>query len=107
MGKLIEKLVEDNLLEPKSLNFLLDCMSFCKTGLNRIRGELPQNTFVAQKTGTLGGIVNDAGMIRLPKSPQQLLLVINIDDATMPLEAKESIIGKISKRFYDEALALS
>ena len=41
-------------------------MERCETGKARIKGMLPQGTDVAHKTGTLGGVADDVGVITLP-----------------------------------------
>ena len=38
----------------------------CQTGKSRIKGMLPEGTDVAHKTGSVGGVVNDVGILTLP-----------------------------------------
>ena len=45
---------------------LLDMMSRCSTGSNRIRGLLPPGTRVENKTGTLAGYTGDVGFVTMP-----------------------------------------
>ena len=66
MVKLLQKLDSGALLQPQSRAYLLDVMSRCKTGKNRIRGLLPAWTRVENKTGTLSGYASDVGYITLP-----------------------------------------
>jgi len=45
---------------------LLDTMTRTSTGKTRIRAGLPEGTLVAHKTGTLWGVTDDVGIVRLP-----------------------------------------
>src|SRR3546814_4770975 len=61
------RLIEDgDALKPASRSLLLDMMSRCRTGSNRIRGLLPPGTRVENKTGTLAGYTGDVGFLTLP-----------------------------------------
>ncbi len=56
----------DTALKPASRAMLLDMMSRCRTGSNRIRGLLPSTAKVENKTGTLSGYTGDVGYLTLP-----------------------------------------
>ncbi|HEU4704682.1 MAG TPA: serine hydrolase [Sphingomicrobium sp.] len=66
MVTLLQKLDSGALLKPDSRSYLLDVMSRCKTGRNRIRALLPAWARVEHKTGTLSGYTSDVGFITLP-----------------------------------------
>lgn len=66
MVTLLQKLDSGKLLRPQSRSYLLDVMSRCKTGKNRIRGLLPAWARVENKTGTLSGYTSDVGYMTLP-----------------------------------------
>ena len=66
MVTLLQKLESGALLRPQSRSYLLDVMSRCRTGKNRIRGLLPAWARVENKTGTLSGYTSDVGYITLP-----------------------------------------
>jgi beta-lactamase class A len=66
MVTLLQKLDSGKLLRPESRSYLLDVMSRCKTGKNRIRGLLPAWARVENKTGTLSNYSSDVGYITLP-----------------------------------------
>jgi beta-lactamase class A len=53
-------------LRPQSRALLLDMMSRCITGSNRIRALLPAGTRVEHKTGTLSGYTGDVAFVTLP-----------------------------------------
>lgn len=53
-------------LTPRSRALLLDMMRRCATGSNRIRGLMPREAIVENKTGTLNRYTTDVGFITLP-----------------------------------------
>src|SRR5206468_7348585 len=53
------------LIKPQSRNYLLDLMSRCETGKNRMKALLP-GVPVEHKTGTLNGLADDVGFITMP-----------------------------------------
>lgn len=66
MVELLRRLDSGKLLKPARQSYLLNLMSRCVTGKNRIRGLLPEGTPVENKTGTLSGLTTDVGFITLP-----------------------------------------
>ena len=71
------------------------------TGKARIRGRLPQGTLVAEKTGTIGGSLNNVGVITLPGGGGQLLLAVFIKQSKKPFEDRERVIADLSRALYD------
>ena len=66
MVELLQRVDSGKLLKADSKAYLLDLMARCKTGKNRIRGQLPFGVHVENKTGTLNGLTTDVGFITLP-----------------------------------------
>lgn len=66
MVDLLHRIDSGKLLRPQSRSYLLDVMSRCKTGRNRMKALLPAGTPVEHKTGTLAGYTSDVGFITLP-----------------------------------------
>ena len=66
MVELLRRIDNGDLLRPQSRAYLLDLMAQCITGKNRIRGLLPYNAHVQNKTGTLRNFTTDVGYISLP-----------------------------------------
>jgi beta-lactamase class A len=92
--------------QDKSFNYLKKLMLESPTGMNRIRGLLPEGTRVADKTGTSGtdeqGItaaVNDVGILYLPDG-RRLALAIFVSDSRESRETNEYIIAKIAQTVY-------
>ena len=65
MVALLRLIDAGDVLKPASRSLLLDMMSRCRTGSNRIRGLLPPGTKVENKTGTLAGYTGDVGFLTL------------------------------------------
>lgn len=65
MVELLKRIDKGAVLKPNSRAYLLDVMSRCRTGKNRIRGLLPWGTRVEHKTGTLNGYSSDVGFVTL------------------------------------------
>lgn len=69
------RLAQQNLLGPKYDQAMLELLS--QTNIrDRIPALLPAGTRVANKTGDLAGVVNDAGIIYLPNGNQVAVVVI-------------------------------
>lgn len=66
MVELLRRIDQGKILKPWSRAYLLDLMSKCETGRNRMKSLLPPGTRVEHKTGTLNGLSDDVGFITLP-----------------------------------------
>lgn len=66
MAALLAAIDRGGVLSPQSRAVLLDTMTRTSTGRNRIRAGLPEGTLLAHKTGTLAGVTDDVGIVRLP-----------------------------------------
>jgi beta-lactamase class A len=79
------------------------------TGSNRLRAGLPAGTVLAYKTGTSGEhngkaeATNDIGLITLPDS-RHLAVAVFVTDAREHEAIRESVIARIGRAAYDEAL---
>ena len=100
MATLLEKIFERKLLKPDTADLLLDIMSRCQTGEARIKGILPPQTAVAHKTGSLGSVIHDVGIVTLPDGAGHIALALFVKQATKQ-EASERTIAQISRSIYD------
>ncbi|MFN3945518.1 MAG: serine hydrolase [Allosphingosinicella sp.] len=66
MLELLRLVDGDRALSPGSRDLLLDMMRRCATGANRIRGLMPREAGVENKTGTLNRYTSDVGYLTLP-----------------------------------------
>ncbi len=96
MVTLLQKLDSGKLLRPQSRSYLLDVMSRCKTGKNRIRGLLPAWARVENKTGTLSGYTSDVGYITLPDGRRIAVAFFARGGSNRP-----SAIARAARTIYD------
>ncbi|UCC39743.1 MAG: class A beta-lactamase [Candidatus Aminicenantes bacterium] len=101
MALLLKKIWNREILTEESSALMLDIMKRCETGLGRIRGILPEGTVVYHKTGTIGGTLNDAGIISLPDNAGNIIAAIYIKESKVENEKREQVIAQISRALYD------
>ena len=101
MTRLLVRLWKREILTPESANTLLDIMDRCQTGKARIKGLLPAGTDVAHKTGTLGGVANDVGIVTLPGDAGHVVLSVFTKGWNKPEDTAERAIAEISRTIYD------
>lgn len=96
------------LLSQKSHDFIWKIMRETSTGLDQLKGKLPEGTVVAHKTGWSGrnkttGItaaVNDIGVVFLPTG-QHFFISVFITDSKEDKTTDAKIIAAISKAAWD------
>ena len=76
-------------------------MSRCKTGENRLKGFLPEKTYVAHKTGTIGSTTNDVGIIKLPNDKGHVIVVAFIKDSEIEMPEREKAIAHAARAVHD------
>jgi beta-lactamase class A len=101
MTKLLLHVWRKDVLTPQSSTFLMDVLGRCETGNSRIKGMLPQNTDVAHKTGSLGGVVNDIGIITLPGDAGHVAVSVFTKASNRPEEASARAIAEVARTLYD------
>ena len=101
MAELLTKIFTGHALSPASTKVLIETMERCHTGDDRIRARLPAGTTVADKTGTLGGSVNDVGVITLPNGKDQIVCCVFVKKSELPFAAREKVIADIARAIYD------
>ncbi|EHQ31129.1 class A beta-lactamase, subclass A2 [Mucilaginibacter paludis] len=110
MVRLLDIATKPNFLSKASHDYLWKIMEATSTGPNQIKDLLPVGTIVAHKTGRSGtndqGIsaaTNDIGLITLPNG-KHLAIAIMITNSTADLTTRESVIARIAKAAYDDAI---
>lgn len=101
MAQLLTKIFNRQALSASSTQVLIDIMQRCRTGAARLRGKLPADTVVAHKTGTIGGTVNDVGVITLPDGKGQVVIAVFIKESDAPMEQRERAIAEIARSVRD------
>jgi beta-lactamase class A len=99
--RLLVRLWKRDLLTPQSSTFLIGILNRCETGKGRIKGMLPEGTAVAHKTGSLGGVVNDVGIVTLPGDAGHLALSVFTKASNKQEEASEKAVAEVSRTVYD------
>ena len=101
IARLLERIFSGKALTPASTKLLTETMERNRTGGSRIRGRLPIGVVVADKTGTVGGTVNDVGLVTLPANAGQVVMAIFIKKSEAPFAAREAVIADIARAIYD------
>ncbi len=98
---------EGRLFSEESYDFIWKTMKETETGANRIKGQLPEGTIVAHKTGTSGiskegltAAVNDIGIVFLPDG-KYFYISIFVSNSRESAETNEKIIADIAKASWD------
>jgi beta-lactamase class A len=109
-SELLKKFYENknNLLSKRSHDFLWKTNIETTTGKNRIKGQLPEGTIVAHKTGWSGtnketgitGAVNNIGIVFLPNG-EYFIISVFISESKDNIDTNEKIIADIAKATYD------
>ena len=99
VNALLGKIFRKEIIDAAACEHILKVMAGCQTGLKRIRGLLPPDTVVAHKTGTIGGTLNDCGIIELPGGLGHVALSVLSKDADP--DHAEDVIALIAKSIYD------
>jgi len=100
MAELLLKIYGQKLHKPETAELLLDIMRRCQTGDARIKGMLPPETVVAHKTGSIGGTINDVGIVTLPDNAGHVVIALFVKQGTKS-EVSEKAIAQIARAVYD------
>ncbi|KAA6433990.1 class A beta-lactamase, subclass A2 [Dyadobacter flavalbus] len=107
MIQLLDVFHQGKKLSKSSTEFLMKIMTETPTGLNRIKGLLPENTKVAHKTGSSGtndkGIsaaFNDAGIVTMPNG-KSIAIVAFVSNTPADEKTRDMVIAQISRAAWD------
>lgn len=101
MATLLTRVFSGHALSPEHTRLLGEIMTRDRTGLHRLRGMMPAGTIVADKTGTIGGTINDVGTIALPDGAGTLVVVVFIKGSDASIAAREATIAQIGRAVRD------
>ncbi len=99
MLSLLSAIDRGGVLSPQSRAVLLDTMTRTSTGKNRMRAGLPDGTVFAHKTGTLSGVTDDVGIIRLPDGRHLALAIFIAGPEGHTSHAM--MIAEVTRALYD------
>jgi beta-lactamase class A len=105
VARLLVKLHEGKILSSMMTDTLLAIMHRTITGKGRIRGRLPEGTLVGNKTGTIGSVANDVGIVTLPEGKGHLAVVVFIKNATTGKRQRDAAIADVAALVYRRVLA--
>jgi beta-lactamase class A len=101
MVALLERIWRGEAVDRAASDAMLDLLKRCRTGENRLRGLLPRDTEVAHKTGTIGGVVNDVGIIYLPRGAGHVAIAVMSKKTRATAEDVERAIAHVARYAYD------
>ena len=102
MNRLLEKLFNGEIVDRETSDRIIDVyLKECQTGTARIPGLLPKETVVAHKSGSIGGSVNDTGIVFLPYNAGHLAITVLMRDAKASTAERERVIAEITRYAYD------
>ena len=99
MASLLNAIDRGGALTPQSRAALLDTMTRTSTGKNRIRAGLPDEAILAHKTGTLAGVTDDVGIVRLPDGRHLAIAIFVAGPGGHTTHA--GIIAQIARTIYN------
>lgn len=101
MVMLLEKIWRGEAVDRAASDAMLELLKRCRTGAARIPGLLPNGTVVAHKTGTLGGVVDDVGIVYLPNGAGHVAIAVMSKRTRASAEDVERTIAHIARYAYD------
>jgi beta-lactamase class A len=109
LAKLLVQLHQGNLLQPAHTKLLVGFMERATTGMHRLRGDLPEGTVVADKTGSgekdeatqAAKVTNDVGIITLPANRGHLAIAVLVSNSKLPDADQEKLIADVARAAYD------
>jgi beta-lactamase class A len=101
LNRILEKLYRGEIVDRASSDEIIDILKECQTGTARIPGLLPMETVVAHKSGSIGGSVNDTGIVFLPYNAGHLAVTVLMKDAKASTADRERVIADITRYAYD------
>jgi beta-lactamase class A len=100
MATLLKGLYDGRWLSASSRNVLLGAMGRCRTGPQRIPGQLPDGVNVAHKTGTLYDTSSDVGIVTGPEG-HAIAMAIYVTGGKNNHKYRFEKIGSIARAVYD------
>jgi beta-lactamase class A len=101
MTTLLIEIAEGRALEKESCDVILEILERTRTGANRLRGQLPPGTRLAHKTGTIGRILDDVGIIYLPDGLGRVAISVFTLADEPDGERAEAAIADLARTVYD------
>lgn len=100
MASLLELIWEGKALRPDTTEVLKAILLDCRTGQGRLKGMLPDSTPVAHKTGTVGDVINDVGVITLPTGKGDVVVAVFLKSG-LGDQARDRMIAQVARAAHD------
>ncbi len=100
MALLLQKVWKGEVLAAPTTAVLQDIMGATRTGSARLRGMLPKATPVAHKTGTVGDVINDVGVITLPDGRGHAIVAVFVQSRASSDE-RDAAIAQLARAAHD------
>lgn len=101
MSRLLEMLWRGKVVDAEASAEILELMKRCRTGGARIKGLLPRDTVVAHKTGSVGGTIDDVGIIYLPHDAGHVAISVLSKRTKADAADVERVIAEVARFAYD------
>jgi beta-lactamase class A len=105
LARLLVAVADGRILSKRMTDTVLAIMSRAVTGKRRIPAMLPGGTPVAHKTGTIGSVANDVGIVTLPGGRGRLAIVALVKASKRGMAARDKAIAAATKLAYDAVMA--
>lgn len=101
MTRLLDMLHRGQVVDAAASSEILELMKRCRTGAARIKGLLPPGTVVAHKTGSVGGTIDDVGIIYLPHNAGHVAVSVLSKRTRADSADVERVIAEVARYAYD------
>jgi beta-lactamase class A len=101
INQLLLKIFKGEVVSKEASQEMINIMLDDRTGDERLKGQLPPGTPVAQKTGGLPTSNNSGGIIYLPAGKGHLAVTVLSNNMNEVLSVSSTMIARIAKSAYD------
>lgn len=101
MADLLELIWRGEALSASSTTVLKDVLRRVQTGTGRLKGMLDDSITVSHKTGTIGGTLNDVGVIELPDGGGHVISAVFTKESDLDREDRAEVVAHVARAVYD------
>lgn len=101
MTTLLERIWRGEALSDTSTAVLKDVLRRVQTGTSRLKGMLDDSIPVFHKTGTIGGTLNDVGVIELPDGAGHVVTVVFTKESEADGDDRAEVVAHVARAVYD------
>lgn len=101
MTGLLERIWRGEALGDSSTAVLKDVLRRVQTGTSRLKGMLDDSIPVFHKTGTVGGTLNDVGVIELPNSGGHVITAVFTKESDLDRGERAEVVAHAARAAYD------